>query len=92
MRTVTDILNDVNAVYYDSLDCDRLLEGEKTLAALMRDAYVNEKNRNKALSLQMRMTAKRLLLEYIGSSFSCLFYTFPCPRDRQKHRMPASSF
>lgn len=70
MRTVTDILNDVNAVYYDSLDCDRLLEGEKTLAALMRDAYVNEKNRNKALSLQMRMTAKRLLLEYIGSSYS----------------------
>ena len=37
--------------------------------------------------------AKKLNLEYLdtGAMYSCLLYTSPSPRDRQKSRMPSSA-
>ena len=48
------------------------------LLALMRDQVTQLKN-------------KKIQAEYIHSAMSCLLYTSPSPRDRQKSRMPSSA-
>ena len=45
MESVTDILDSANSVYYRSLSAAELRAQEARLAAAMRDAFVNEKNK-----------------------------------------------
>ena len=70
MESVLDILNDAKAVYYRSTDRAKLEEKEKRLDGVMKDPYAYEENKRYAQSLKWRITAKRLLLEYLDSSYS----------------------
>ena len=42
-------------------------------------------------SVQTLVEGDKLSIEYGGQDLSCLLYTSPSPRDRQKSRMPSSA-
>ena len=70
MESVTDILDSANSVYYRSASAAELRAQEARLAAAMKDAFVNEKNKRSLEGLLWRVTAKRLLSEYLEGNCS----------------------
>ena len=70
MESVPDMLDRANSVYYRSASAAELGAQEARLAAAMKDAFVNEKNKRSLEGLLWRVTAKRLLSEYLEGNCS----------------------
>ena len=69
----------------------------KQKSAVMALLYIAQKQNNNWIPLSaMKYIAKMLDMPYIkvyevATFYSCLLYTSPSPRDRQKSRMPSSA-
>eukprot|EP00828_Plagiopyla_frontata_P010291 TRINITY_DN1543_c0_g1_i1.p2 TRINITY_DN1543_c0_g1~~TRINITY_DN1543_c0_g1_i1.p2 ORF type:complete len:117 (+),score=29.53 TRINITY_DN1543_c0_g1_i1:30-353(+) len=82
-----------NMVWCNSQDRKRLLENGKQVATQQQQQYliVNNKVEEEA---SITLFKNQTMTEEIKSNTSmntCLLYTSPSPRDRQKSRMPSSA-
>ena len=62
------------------------------VATVMRDSTLMVQNTLPAADQVQKLDKKdRVIYIYAGKPSSCLLYTSPSPRDRQKSRMPSSA-
>ena len=77
----------------ENIDLDAAAEGVKSLYKAPQPKVLDPKAMDKSLLERMPQPTgwRMLILPYRGKETTCLLYTSPSPRDRQKSRMPSSA-